>query len=520
MNTTQPDTNNLSADGNEPVANGDRNEVLRSEGIQCYPDRFEASQPNIGDIEKTVDVKLAVAGRVKAVRAFGNMAFVRLQDITGNIQASISVNGIGKEEFTRFKKVVRMGDFIGVTGTTFLTNTEEFTVRVDCLTYLGLSQRPLPDKWKGVRDTELRYRQRYLDLIANNQTRQVFLGRSRLVHSIRNYLVQNGFFEVETPVFNVTRAGALAKPFETYHNALGIDLVLRIAPETYLKRASAAGFNRCFEFAKCFRNEGISPDHLQEFLMLEFYACYWNFRDNMLFTRKLLQHCLTEVFGRLTFEIRDPHDNVRIIDFSGEWNELTFRDAILQTCGIDIDQYPTVASLVAECRQQGIEPDPKAVAAENFGRLVDSLYKNIARPSLQGPVFLIGHPIDMCPLARASDDRPDMGDRFQLVVGGVELTNAYSELVDPVEQRRRLEAQASFGKAGDDEAMDLDEDFLLAMEHGMPPISGCGIGIDRLIKTVLGLQNIRDAVLFPLLRPGSPGDRTDQTPDYTSPEME
>lgn len=520
MSTTKSDTCKLSADSPEPADNRDRHEILRSDGVPCYPDRFVVSHANIGEIPKTVDSRVSVAGRVTALRIMGKMAFAKLQDITGNIQVSVSVNGIGTEEFARFKKVVRMGDFIGVTGKTFLTHTQEFTVQVECLTYLGLSMRPLPDKWKGIRDTELRYRQRYLDLIANDQARQAFLGRSRLVHSIRNYLVQNGFFEVETPVFNVTRAGALAKPFETFHNALGIDLVLRIAPETYLKRASAAGFNRCFEFAKCFRNEGISPDHLQEFLMLEFYACYWNFRDNMMFTRKLLQHCLAEVFGRLTFQIRDPHENVRIIDFSGDWNELTFRDAILQACGIDIDQYPTVANLVAECQRQGIDLDPKAVAAENFGRLVDSLYKNIARPGLQGPVFLIGHPIEMCPLARASDDRPDMGDRFQLVVGGVELTNAYSELVDPVEQRRRLETQASFGKAGDDEAMDLDEDFLLAMEHGMPPISGCGIGIDRLIKTVLGLQNIRDAVLFPLLRPGSSGHRTDQTPDDSSPELE
>ncbi|TVS15057.1 MAG: lysine--tRNA ligase [Planctomycetaceae bacterium] len=381
--------------------------------------------------------------------------------------------------------------------------------------YLGLAQRTLPDKWKGLRDVETRYRQRYLDLIANESSREVFKARTRLVRSIRTYLENHGFFEIETPVFYTERAGALAKTFITHHETLDLDLVLRIAPETYLKRACAAGFPRCFEFAKCFRNEGISADHLQEFLMLEFYASYWNYRDNMDFTRRLLQQVLHDAFGRLTFRVRRAGDDEgKEVDFAGDWQEITFRDAILENSGIDIEQYPEFDSLLASCRAAGIELEEKAVAAGDYGGLLESLYKKVARPNLAGPLFLVGHPIQVSPLARSCDDNPAIVDRFQVIVQGLELTNAYSELVDPVDQRQRFEAQASLRSRGDDEAMDLDEDFLRCMEHGMPPISGCGLGIDRLLKIVLGLPNIRDAVLFPLMRPINGEDiNQDDTPE-------
>lgn len=515
MKLADTGTATAATDGNGGLRELDRIELLRSHGVPPYPDRFETSHPNIADIGQEIDVTVSVAGRIVLLRKFGKLAFATLQDVTGRIQVAVSIDGVGAEAFSLFKKTGRQGDFIGVTGTTFRTRTGEFTVRAASVKYLGLALRTLPDKWKGIRDTEVRYRQRYLDLIANESSRQIFLARSRLVHSIRNFLIDHGFFEVETPVFNVNRAGALARPFETHHNALDLELVLRIAPETYLKRACAAGFNRCFEFATCFRNEGISPDHLQEFLMLEFYSCYWNFKDNMGFTRAMLQTCLQDAFGKLKFHVRrSANDEGADVDFSGNWGEITFRDAILQACGLDINEHADVESLADACRAEAIELDDEAITAGNYGRLVDSLYKKVARPTLTGPVFLVGHPIETSPLARTSDDQPGIVDRFQLVVHGVELTNAYSELVDPVDQRRRLEAQASYRGSGDDEAMDLDEDFLRCMEHGMPPISGCGLGIDRLLKIVLGLPNIRDAVLFPLMRPVNGDDQEeDRLPD-------
>jgi lysyl-tRNA synthetase, class II len=479
----------------------DRIEQLRDQGVPPYPDRFELTHPNIADIPQQPGQTLSTAGRLVLLRIMGGLMFATLQDVTGRIQIAVSIDGIGHDEFTRFKNTAQLGDFVGVAGPTFHTKSGEFTIRVTSLQFLGLALRPLPDKWKGVRDIEVCYRQRYLDLIANETSRTVFVARSLVVHSIRNFLVDHGFFEIETPVLNVSPSGALARPFKTHHNAMDLDLVLRIAPETYLKRACAGGFNRCFEFAKCFRNEGISPDHLQEFLMLEFYACYWNFRDNMAFTKALLQKCLQDAFGRLTFRVRSSVDDLGTdVDFSGDWHELTFRDAIMQTSNIDIYERSDFGSLAAACSSKGIELDAETVGACNYGRLVDSLYKKVARPALGGPVFLTGHPIETSPLARTSDQDSRLVDRFQLVVRGVELTNAYSELVDPVEQRRRLEKQASFRSLGDGEAMDLDEDFLRCMEHGMPPISGCGLGIDRLLKIVLGLPNIRDTVLFPLMR--------------------
>ncbi len=477
-------------------------EILRAEGILPYPDRFEATYPNIGDIPETESMGLAVAGRVTAIRDLGKLVFVVLSDVTGAIQASVTRGGLGRKGLEIFKTVCNVGDFIGITGDTFRSRTGQFTVGVNELAYLGLSLRRLPEKWHGLADIESRYRQRYLDVIANARSREVVLARSCLISAMRRFFEQHGFFEIETPVLNNTQSGALAKPFKTHHNALDADMYLRIAPETYLKRANAAGFNRVFEFAKCFRNEGISREHLQEFTMLEYYGAYWNFRDNMEFTQAMLKDALQETFGTLKFPRSVEHEEAdpSQLDFSGEWPTVTFRDVIEQGCGVDIHRECDFASLFKACARKSIVFDAEAVDSGNYGRIVDELYKKVARPLMVQPTFLIGHPIEASPLARRNDGDPRIVDRYHLVVCGTELVNAYSELVDPVDQRRRLVAQAAFRQEGDTEAMEMDEDYLRCMEHGMPPISGTGIGIARLLMTVMDLKNIKEAVLFPLLR--------------------
>ena len=317
---------------------------------------------------------------------------------------------------------------------------------------------------------------------------------------MRRFLEEHEFVEIETPVLNNTQSGALAKPFRTHHNALDAEMYLRIAPETYLKRANAAGFNRVFEFAKCFRNEGVSKEHLQEFTMLEYYGAYWNFRDNMAFTQSMLQNALKETFGSLDFQRSANSNGSERIRFSGEWPIVTFRDIIDEGCGVDIHRSRDAASLIAATRAQGVVLDSEDVESANFGRLVDALYKKVARPKLIQPTFLIGHPIEASPLARCNDEDSLIVDRFHLVVCGTELVNAYSELVDPIDQRRRLISQADFRQEGDSEAMEMDEDYLRCMEHGMPPISGTGIGVERFLMSVMDLPHIKEAVLFPLLR--------------------
>ncbi len=476
-------------------------ERLDKAGLALYPDRFETTYPNLRDVPQEIGKRIRVAGRVTAIRAFGKLAFIKLIDVTGRIQVSISVGHVGKEVFKLFTKSLKAGDFLGAAGETFYTKTGEFTVQAEELAFLGMAFRLLPEKWHGLRDVEMRHRRRYLDIIANLSSRDTMLARCRLISSMRRIFEQAGFFEVETPILNTVQAGALARPFVTHHKTLDVDLFLRIAPETYLKRANAAGFNRVFEFARCFRNEGISAEHLQEFTMLEFYVCYWDFRDNMEFTRHLLQSSLGETFGRLQFEVPGPGEGETLeLDFSGTWQEVDFRDSIRQACGIDIRALKDVDRLVESIQQAGIELDQDDLESRNPGRLMDALYKRTVRRTLIQPTFLTGHPVELSPLARQNDADPRAVDRFQLVVAGTELVNAYSELVDPREQRRRLTEQSRLKAGGDQEAMDLDEDYLLCMEHGMPCISGNGIGIDRLLMTVLGLPNIKDALLFPLLR--------------------
>lgn len=474
-------------------------ERLKSAGIEAYPEGFKQTH-SLKEAMVLPDgaEPVRIAGRITSIRKLGKLSFVHLQDLEGKVQLCIKIDDLGADRYAQFSDLTDIGDFIGASGVMFTTRVGEKTLQVHDYQFLGKCLRPLPEKWHGLTDVELRYRQRYLDLVMNEETRARFLLRTTLIKELRRFLEDEKFLEVETATLQPNPSGALAKPFKTHHNALGIDLFLRIAPETYLKRLIVGGFHHVFEMARCFRNEGISPNHLQEFTMVEGYSAYWSYRDNMDLMRRLFQHLIQKTLGTLEVTIEG-----KPVSFAGEWGHISFRELLLQDCGIDIDLCPTAATLLSAIRAKGIELDESEPETLGRGNLIDTLYKKVSRPKITGPIFLIEHPIDLSPLARANDKNPMLTDRFQLVVNGVEIVNAYSELVDPVEQQKRLEEQASLNAAGDQEAMVTDEDYVMAMEFGMPPISGWGIGIDRLVQLLTGVENIKDCVLFPLSRKAS-----------------
>lgn len=468
-------------------------ELRRLEKI-VYKNKFD-KDGNIEDIlKKDVDSFVSAAGRVIAIREFGKLIFFHIQDFSGKIQVAIDYSTCGEEKIKYFKKYVDIADFLGVKGKIFLTKSGEKTILVEDFVLLSKAIRPLPEKWHGITDQEITYRQRYLDLVMNPESMKRFLKRSKLISTIRNFLESHQFIEVETPILQSKKSGALAKPFVTHHSALDIDLYLRISPETYLKRCIAGGFDRVYEFAKSFRNEGIDPSHLQEFTLLEFYAAYWDYKKLMEFTQELIQHVILTMNGSLKISYKGQE-----IDFSGDWPIYSFRDLIIQHADIDIDKYPTAESLREAIKKKGITIDDMDKLGR--GNLIDQLYKKVARPKMINPQFLIKHPIDLSPLARKSDSNPLETDRFQLVVNTWEIVNAYSELVDPIDQRQRFEQQAKAHAEGDEDALEMDEDFCLCVDHGLPPIAGWGMGIDRFMALISNCENLKDVVLFPLMRP-------------------
>lgn len=466
--------------------------------VNPYPERYETNY-EICDAAKLEDgvENVRVAGRIILMRKMGKMSFLTIGDIKGKIQVSVKMDMIGEEAYREFKANYDIGDFIGVEGEIFTTHTGEKTVRASSITFLGKALKPLPEKFHGVEDIETIYRQRYLDLIMNDDAKRKFLFRSRFIREIRNYLDEAGYLEIETPILNNKASGATAKPFITHHNALDISLYLRIAPETYLKRAIVGGFTKVFEIARCFRNEGIDATHLQDFTMIEGYAAYYNYKDNMKFLREMLQTIIMKLFGTLTITVGD-----REVDLSGEWEAISFRDLILKYSDIDINIYNTKEKLLEKIKEDKIEIDSETpIENLGYGNLVDQLYKKVARVHIVNPIFLTEHPISLSPLARANDNDKNITDRFQLVINGAEIINAYSELVDPVEQESRLLEQAKLKSLGDEEAMPMDYDYISAMECGMPPISGWGMGIDRVVQLLTNSDNIKDVILFPLMRP-------------------
>lgn len=469
--------------------------LIREKGVNPYADRFEKTHSLLQAKKlplNTEDVR--TAGRILTVRLFGRLIFATLKDFSGKMQIALQENVIGKEMFSFFKKFVDIGDFIGVEGSIFKTRAGEITLDTGKFELLSKTLRPLPEKWHGLTDQELIYRQRYLDLVMNDGTIERFLKRTRIIKSIRDFLDANDFVEVETPVLQTKPSGAIATPFATHHNALDLDLYLRIAPETYLKRCIAGGFEKVYEFARSFRNEGLDPSHLQDFTMLEYYAAYWNYEDNMRFTENLIKHVLEEVNGSLNLVFGEKG-----LNFNKEWRRVPMRDIIKETTGIDYTLFSNAEDLRKELIKRNIEIQD--VETMGFGSIIDSIFKKAVRPEIIDPLFIIHHPIELSPLARRNDSNPMITDRFQLVVNGWEIVNAYSELIDPVDQRERLEEQARLHSKGDAEAMVMDEDFLTAMEHGMPPISGLGMGIDRFVCLLTNQENLRDIILFPLMKP-------------------
>ncbi|MEZ0230930.1 MAG: lysine--tRNA ligase [Planctomycetota bacterium] len=479
---------------------------LRAAGIHPYPERFPKTHSIAAARELPMGTEVRVAGRLVANRPGGKLAFFNIQDIDAKIQAKVDIGGCGEVAFRQFVDLIDLGDFVGVEGKLDKTKTGEITVMATKWTFLGKALRPIPKAHFGQKDTELNWRYRYVDLIANEETRKRFKLRVNLVKSLRRSLEGEGFEEVETPVLCDHPSGALAKPFKSHHNSLDMEVFMRIAPETYLKRCIVAGYDKVYEFARCFRNEGMDPSHLQDFTMLEWYASYWNYEDSMNFTEKFVKQAIKDCVGSL--EIKRGENT---INFDGAWPRLRLRDVILEHSGIDIDQYKDAASLKAAIFAKKVElENPDA----GRGSLIDQLYKKTARRKLIQPTFIVRHPTDLSPLARMSDDNPNTVDRFQLVVDTWEVVNAYSELVDPIDQRARLDSQAADHAKGDEEAMMQDEDYLLAMEHGMPPISGFGMGIDRVTALLTNAPNLRDVVLFPLMRPlaGPPQLPVDEEP--------
>ena len=443
----------------------------------------------------TTDVR--IAGRIIFARKMGKLSFVRIRDLKGDMQLEFKIDVVGEERYDFFKKLIDTGDFIGAEGEIFTTQTGEKTLRVHSFEFLGKALRPLPEKFHGLVDTELKYRQRYVDLITNEESRKVFLGRSKFYAFLHKFLADNGFLQVETPIIQTAVCGASAKPFYTHHNALDLDCNLRIAPETYLKQCIAGGFDRVYEVAKCFRNEGMDSEHLQEFTQVEWYASYWNYEDNMKFYSRFIKELLMELVGTTTIEYQD-----KVLDFGKEeWDKINYCEAMTDIFGFDFLSIDEPSILKSKIIEKGLFTEEDLADYKSLSQIIDFVYKKKIRANIVDPTIIYNYPSVLIPLARRNDNDSRRIDVFQVVAAGTELCKAYSELVNPIEQREAFEGQLKAKAQGDDETMDLDEDFLLAMEQGMPPISGLGFGIDRLMMLIYNVPSVRDVVLFPIMKP-------------------
>jgi lysyl-tRNA synthetase class 2 len=443
------------------------------------------------ELEK-VTATFRLAGRLMLVRKFGKAIFCHFQDGTGRLQAYVQREVLGDEAFSWFKKL-DIGDLVGFEGTLFRTKTEELTLAVSRFQVLTKSLRPLPEKYHGLTDVEARYRQRYLDLLMNPPVWQVFRTRAAVTRLIRRFLDERGFLEVETPMMQPIPGGATAKPFTTHHQALDMQLYLRIAPELYLKRLVVGGFDRVYEINRNFRNEGLSSLHNPEFTMLEFYQAYATYEDLMVLTEELFCFLAQEILGTLRFTYQE-----QAIDFTRPWRRLDLRESLTEIGGLPREVVADRQKLVELALREGVQ----LRAGEGYGRALTKLFDLHVEARLIQPTFVLGYPTETSPLSRKNDDNPEVVDRFELFIAGREMANAFSELNDPEDQRQRFEAQLAAHAAGDEEMPHaVDEDFLAALEYGMPPAAGEGIGIDRLVMLLTDSPSIRDVILFPLLRP-------------------
>lgn len=415
---------------------------------------------------------------------------MHIKDFTGKLQIYVKRDVIGKDEYRVFSKM-DIGDFVGVKGTVFRTDTNELTLLAQEVKILSKSLRPLPEKWHGLRDVEIRYRQRYVDLVVNDEVRGIFVKRARIIQKIQEFLRGYGFIEVETPMMQPIPGGAAARPFKTFHNALGIDLYLRIAPELYLKRLLVGGFERVFEINRNFRNEGISFQHNPEFTMLEFYQAYATFEDLMPFTEKMVCCVAQEINGSLNLAFQGKK-----IDLSPPWPRYRLKEALVTVGGLEKSEVEDEEKLRARAQTLGI-----AATGQEQGKILTKLFDVLVEPKLEQPTFITHYPLDVSPLSRRNEDDPSLADRFELFIAGYEIANGFSELNDPMDQEERLVQQVAARKAGDEEAHFMDEDFIRALEYGMPPAAGEGVGIDRLVMLFTDLASIREVILFPHLRP-------------------
>lgn len=473
---------------------------MRAKGMQPYAASFERSH-SLAEAKTLPDgMQASIAGRVVLLRDMGKLTFVTLQDHTGRLQVILHEETLGEEPYADALELIGLGDFIGIAGNHFTTKKGEPSIEAAIWTMLTKALRNPPEKWHGIADQETAWRQRYLDLTTNRDTFDRFVLRSNFIRALREFYWQEGFLEVETPVLVNAASGALATPFKTHHEAYDLDMYMRIAPETFLKECLVGGFDRVFEVARVFRNEGLDPSHLQDFTMVEHYAAYWDYRKNMGFTERMLSAILNALLGTATLKIPDRDGRLVEVDFSPPWPRLSIREAILSSCGIDIEKEDSAGALREAMKRKSIMLD---VAVDKLGRgnLIDQLYKKVSRPLLVQPTFIIEHPLELSPLARRNDANPGITDRFQLVVGGWEIVNAYSELVDPLDQAKRFEEQAKAHAGGDADAHRKDDEFVTALEHGCPPCSGWGMGVDRIVALLTQQPNLRDVVLFPLMKP-------------------
>ncbi|KPJ85397.1 lysyl-tRNA synthetase [Parcubacteria bacterium SG8_24] len=482
----------------ETAARLEKLHAMASAGVDPYPARSSRTHPIsrvLADFEELEEghVEVQVVGRIKAVRGHGGACFADIEDGGQKIQLHLKRDVLGEESYGFFERSVDHGDFLQVSGTLFVTKKEERTIEVRSLRLLAKALRPLPAKWHGLSDVETRYRKRYLDLIANPEVKTLFRKRSLVVQTIRDFLEQEGFIEVETPVLQPIPGGATARPFVTHHNALDIDLYLRVAPELYLKRLVVGGFERVFEIARCFRNEGIDHLHNPEFTQVEFYQAYADYRDLMHLTERLLPEIVRRVNGDLEVSCGE-----RAIDFTPPYPRISFRDALIQYGDVDIERFTDRASLAKAAEAAGIRVED----SDDRGKIMDDMFKKLVRPEVVSPTFIIDHPIELSPLAKKKREDGRYVERFQLLLGGgVELINAFSELNDPIDQRERFLEQERLRAGGDEEAQRIDQDYLEALEVGMPPTAGFGMGIDRLTALLVDAHSIKEVILFPTMRP-------------------
>ncbi|HAF18093.1 MAG: lysine--tRNA ligase [Thermacetogeniaceae bacterium] len=466
---------------------------LWSRGINPFGKRFEVLHHAADIIAEYPDndgQDVVIAGRLMAKRGHGKASFADLQDFSGRIQIYARLDDLGAEAYDLYK-ILDIGDIIGVKGTVFRTKRGEISVSVKGFVILAKSLRPLPEKWHGLKDVDLRYRHRYLDLIVNPEVKDVFLKRIEIIKAMRHFLEERGFYEVETPMMQPVAGGAAARPFITHHNALDIDLYLRIAPELYLKRLLVGGFEKVFEINRNFRNEGISTKHNPEFTMMELYQAYADYEDMMEITESMISFVVQKVFGslKITYQGRE-------IDFTVPWDRLSMLDAVRLYTGEDFSHFDTEQAH-RQAAELGVDVGKDAV----WGQVLNAVFEEYVEDKLIQPTFITGHPVEVSPLAKRNPQNPRLTDRFELFINTWELANAFSELNDPLDQRKRFEQQLEERAKGDEEAHAMDEDYITALEHGMPPAGGLGIGIDRLVMILTNSPSIRDVILFPTMRP-------------------